>query len=490
MLEYLLKTPLIAGGLLVAIDVTLWRSSIPANGRLRLFLRLLLFCLFSIVLFAGNMNPLMPAPWPESVGRHLCAQVLEVIWWLNGARLLTLFLDAIFASRSWHRDRLFQDVMGAVVFLAAGIAALAFVLNLPVRGLAATSGALAIVVGLAIQSTLSDAFAGVVLNTTEPYHIGDWVGVDGTEGKVLEMNWRATHLLTAQGNLVVVPNSVAAKAKIINKSRPSALHGISIVLEVSPQERPASVLGALERAIAGVRAVLRSPEPYACVKSASANSIQYEVTVYVDEISKKTGATNELYDLCYRHLDAAGIELRPLSVVAQPPQNADRRQRLLSRVEVFRTLPDSDLETLAASMSRHEYPRNQVVVDAGAVTDYLLVVESGVVSVEVATGSGTLESARLSPGDAVGEAGVLAGLPFRARLTALTDTVIYQLNKAALTPVLKRRPDIGQQMCHRLAQRRDAILKLSTVEPTPAATERSLFDWLRDGMRKLHELTL
>ncbi|MFP3608375.1 mechanosensitive ion channel domain-containing protein, partial [Paraburkholderia sp. SIMBA_053] len=77
-----------------------------------------------------------------------------------------------------------------VVFLAAVVAALGFVLELPVRGLVATSGALAIVLGLAIQSTLSDVFAGIVINTTEPYHIGNWVIIDGVEGKVLEMNWR------------------------------------------------------------------------------------------------------------------------------------------------------------------------------------------------------------------------------------------------------------------------------------------------------------
>lgn len=485
-----MKDPLIIGFALVLVDVGLWRGGIPAQPALRLALRLVVFALFSGVLFGYGMDPLTPAPWPESLPRHLGAQILEVVWWLNGARLLTLSLDAVFASSSWHKERLFQDVLGALVFLAAAVASLAFVLNIPVGGLAATSGALAIVVGLAIQSTLSDVFAGIVLNTTEPYHIGDWVAVDGVEGKVLEMNWRATHLLTAQGNIVIVPNSVAAKAKIVNSSRPSALHGVSISLEISPEERPARVLDALQRALLGIGTVLKSPEPFALVKSASINSIQYEVTAYVDDLAKKARVVNEMYDLCYRHLDAAGIELRPLSVPAAPRASSDRLQRLLSRVEMFRTLQGDELAALSPKMTRHEYELNDVLVASDAVTDYLLIVESGVISVEVPLASGPVEFSRLGPGDAVGEAGVLAGLPVRATLTALTPTVVYRLDKSDLTPVLKKRPDIGQQMCHLLSQRQDKLLKLGSVPAAQAETEHTLFDWLREGMRRLHELTL
>lgn len=485
-----MKDPLVLGFVLVALDVGLWRAAFPRNETLRLLLRLALFALLSTVLFGSGLSPLETAPWPASPPRHLAAQVLEVMWWLIGARLLTMSLDALFRSRNWHKERLFQDVLGALVFLAAVVASLAFVLGLPVTGLVATSGALAIVLGLAIQSTLSDVFAGIVLNTTEPYHIGNWVSVDGVEGKVLEMNWRATHLLTSQGNVVIVPNSVAAKAKITNSSRPSALHGVSIALQISPEERPATVLAALERAVAGSRTVMTAPPPYTLIKKASTNSIEYEVTAYIDDMAKKIAVINELYDLCHRHLAAAGIDLWPLGV-PRPPRHdvADNRQRLLSHVELFHGLPGEELDALSKRLSRHEYEADQVVVASGAVTDYLMIVESGVVSVVVDGASGSVESTRLGPGDAIGEAGVLAGLPVLAQMTALTRAVIYRLDKADLTPLLKSRPEIGQQMCHLLSQRQDSLRKLSAEIPIPAAEERTVLDWLREGMRKLHELT-
>jgi small-conductance mechanosensitive channel len=102
--------------------------------------------------------------------------------------------------RIGHSGRLLQDVIGALVFLAAIVAAAGYVLELPVKGLLATSGVVAIVVGLALQSTLSDVFSGIVLNTTKPYQVDDWISIDGVEGKVLDIDWRATHLLTSAGS--------------------------------------------------------------------------------------------------------------------------------------------------------------------------------------------------------------------------------------------------------------------------------------------------
>jgi small-conductance mechanosensitive channel len=484
------KDPLVSGLVLIALDVVLWRLVWPRNDTLRLLLRLLIFGLFTALLFGSGLSPFATSPWPESPLRHLAAQALGIVWWLDGARLLTLTLDALFQRRDWHRERLFQDVLGAVVFLAAIVASLAFVLGLPVSGLVATSGAMAIVLGLAIQSTLSDVFAGIVLNTTEPYHIGNWVSVDGVEGKVMEMNWRATHLLTSQGNIVIVPNSVAAKAKITNNSRPSSLHGVTITLEISPEERPATVLGALERAIAGISTVMKDPAPFALVKGASTNSIQYQVTAYIDDMARMTAVNNALYDLCHRHLAAAGIELRPLGVSRLPPRDvASRRQRLLSQVELFSTLQGDELEALSGRLSRHEYEPNQIVVASGDVTDYLMIVESGVLSVSVDEPGGPVESTRLGPGDAIGEAGVVAGLPVLAQITTVTRTVIYRLDKTDLTPFLQNRPEIGQNMCRLLSERQDSIRKLGVASEASKDTEWSVFEWLREGMRKLHELT-
>lgn len=133
--------PLLAGYALVIVDVMVWRFRFPLNENARLFSRLFIFALLSVLLFSTGLSPLSQAPISQSTALHVAEQVLEVIWWLNGARLLSLALDSLLLPKAWRKQRLFQDVFGAVVFLAAIVAALAFVFELPIRGVVATSGA-------------------------------------------------------------------------------------------------------------------------------------------------------------------------------------------------------------------------------------------------------------------------------------------------------------------------------------------------------------
>jgi small-conductance mechanosensitive channel len=482
------KYPLILGFAIVALDVAVWRLRLPPNELVRLFVRLALFSALSAVLFSSGLSPLTQAPHEYAAELHWLGQVLEIIWWLMGARLLTLSLDTLLLPSAWRRQRLFSDVFGAVVFLAAAVAALGFVLELPVRGLVATSGALAIVLGLAIQSTLSDVFAGIVLNTTEPYSVGDWVVIDDVEGKVVEMNWRATHLLTGQGNTLIVPNAVASKAKISNNSRPADVHGLSLVLEIDPEARPKTVLDALGRALTGCNVILDTPAPYARMMRTTLNSVQYEVVAFVDDMSKKLAVSNELFDLCYRHLAASDVILRALGVAAPAVAAHDAKEALLRRVSLFESLSEEEVARLAKRLSRHEYQANQQILAPETVPDSLSIVHSGVLSVTFSESSGEREIARIGPGEAFGEAGLLAGLAMHVAISTVTPSVLYQLSKDDMTSFLKEHPEVARQMCQLLAYRQNALGKLTSPMPAEQEKGHSVFQWLFDKVRHLHSL--
>jgi small-conductance mechanosensitive channel/CRP-like cAMP-binding protein len=487
--------PLILGAVIVVVDLAAWRVIAPRHKLALTAVRLVLFVGFTWLLFSHGMSPIEGPAWPGQPVVQIVSQVLEVAWWLMGARLGIMLLDVVFMQRSWHHERLFQDLLGAVVYLAATVASIAYVLHWPVRGLIATSGALAIIIGLAVQSTLSDVFAGLVINTTQPYQPGDWIMVDGVEGTVVEMNWRATHILNAKGNTVVVPNNVAAKAKITNVSRPATLNGLTITLEVTPEARPARVIAALERAVKGCRIVLQDPAPTVVVSQAGTQSISYEITCFVDAGSKKVEATNALFDLAHRHLAAARIDLRPLGVAAPPiDETVDRRETLLSKVELFDVLDHEDIQQLAGRMSRHEYETGHTIVTASEVSECLVIIAFGVLSAAfVRKHPGqpdeTVEIGRLGPGDAFGEAGVLSGMPMTVNVTAMTRVVVYRLDKADLTPLLKQRPELGQSMCRMLSRRQDYSRTFIHDDVPATRTESGLFQWLLAGMRRLHDLT-
>jgi small-conductance mechanosensitive channel len=63
--------------------------------------------------------------------------------------------------------------------------------------------------------------AGIALQLDNSVRIDDWIKVDTTKGKVIEVHWRHTALRTNDGNVVVIPNSVLVKSKVDVFSTPS-----------------------------------------------------------------------------------------------------------------------------------------------------------------------------------------------------------------------------------------------------------------------------
>jgi small conductance mechanosensitive channel len=102
-------------------------------------------------------------------------------------------------------------IVGLVVALS--------MLEVNIGPLVAAIGATGFVVGFALQNTLSNFAAGIMLLLYRPFDIGDAVTVaGGTAGTVKEMTLVSTSLKTADGHTVVVPNSAIWGAVIVNEN--------------------------------------------------------------------------------------------------------------------------------------------------------------------------------------------------------------------------------------------------------------------------------
>src|SRR5262249_6488849 len=161
----------------------------------------------------------------------------------------------------------------------AVLSVVAYVFDAPVGTLIATSGVVAVILGLALQSTLADVFSGIALNLARPYGIGDWLAIgNSVEGKVVETNWRATHLLTGTNNLVIVPNSDLAKARLTNLSSPEPSHGVTIKIRFRPTTPPSAMLEVMRSVMLSSTSILMVPEPSIQVTSLDANAVEFELS--------------------------------------------------------------------------------------------------------------------------------------------------------------------------------------------------------------------
>jgi small-conductance mechanosensitive channel/CRP-like cAMP-binding protein len=478
MLSLLTEHPLFCALILILLDLCLWRLISSRGSEWKLLVRVLIFSLFSVLLFNEGLNPMEPAPWADNVPLHLAATGLQIGWWLFGARTLTVLIGAVMMQRVGHTGRLLQDLLGAVIFLIAIIAALAYVLDLPVKGVLATSGALAIIVGLALQSTLSDVFSGIVLNTTKPYQIDDWISIDGTEGRVIDIDWRATRLQTSQGSMAVIPNSLAAKAKIINFSRPSNMFGLAVSIQVSPHTRPTTVIDALERAMQGCRPLLDNPAPSVALKSSSSAGVEYEISGFVSSMDQKRSVRNQLFDLAYRHLQASGVNLLS-NVEANVPANISRPRALLDSSPIFSTLRQEEKDTFSQNMTLQTFRAGETILESGEVSDHLFIIESGVISVTLIRHGTPFESGRMGPGEVIGEAGILSDSSVPATFAAKTFCALYRIEKSYLKPCLDARHDINDAMKALLDFRLHKAQSLTQDLPAVVA-KKGFLHWLRN----------
>ena len=166
----------------------------------------------------------------------------------------------------WRQDRVSERVPGIVQdVIVIALFALAATLFLDEKFLT-TSAVGAVVVGFALQDTLGNLFAGLAIQIEKPFRVGQWVRIGEFEGRVQEVTWRATKLLTKAGQFVIVPNSVMSKDPILNHSEPTIPTRIDVEIGASYDASPNDVTRALHEALSNAPLVLREPAPDVLVR--------------------------------------------------------------------------------------------------------------------------------------------------------------------------------------------------------------------------------
>ena len=449
-------------GVFLVVGFLVTRLAFRENPVARFLCQLASFGGFTAMLLAAGVLPSEPTPKVGADLPYFVISAFKVVWWVAAAWLLAGFFRALLVFRRQPREtRFLQDLFVGVIYAAAGLAIVANVFDMPVGGLLAASGVVAIVLGLALQSTLGDVFSGIVLNLAKPYHPGDWIILDGgTQGCVIETDWRATHLLTPDNDLAIIPNSVIAKAKLINASQPMRAHGLTIVIRLEPTVAPSGGRAALQAALLSCNRILRAPVPTVVVRSLDAVAMEYEIQFFVSNVEEGPDAQSELFDLVFRHCASAGIRLAPpsgspapLAPPATRPDAADMPRRILDHLPIFAPLSDEERIQLAPKMKRRTHRVGDVLVKQGSVAQALFILSAGVLVAIQSNGTGEEEAMRLAPGDSFGEAGLLAGAATMFTIRALTKATVYEIAKVDLAPILEQRPAIAAELGEILARR-------------------------------------
>jgi small-conductance mechanosensitive channel/CRP-like cAMP-binding protein len=447
----------------------------------RLIFQFVFFAGLTALLYHHDIVPYVIAPGDTPAFERIFLALAKVIWWVNAVWVLTSFtrIFLIFERRP-HESRLMQDVVVGVIYLGGALSVLAYVFNVPVGTLIATSGVFAIILGLALQNTLADVFSGVALNLSRAYKIGDWIVLsDGAQGRVVETNWRGTSLLNGANDLVVLPNSSLAKAQVTNLSSPNRSHGVNLRVRMMPTVSPSAISAVMRNVLLSSNSILSMPEPTVEIKSLDAQAIEFELAFRVRDFASVSAARNEVYDLVYRHARAAGLAFAQPKEAAvslvSPPQAAAPvatgaiALRLVDTLPLLASLTEAEKQALAETMTRKTYRKGEVLVEEGGKLNSLVIIRTGVVAVSCHSEEGELELHRLAPGDYFGEGGLVPSASETATVRALTFTVVYEVGQAALVKLMQDRPSIADEIKQKLSGRTKAGTSLAAADDSAAA---------------------
>lgn len=454
--------------------IIVWHLQGRSRPNGRLVVQIAFFLAMTATLVLAKVNPFhFDAPRADSGGTLVVSG--KILWWTHMAWATIGFVRIyIVLDGRPHEARLIQDLLVAIVYLGVVLSVMACVFGVPVGALLATSGVVAIILGLALQNTLGDVFSGIALTLGRPYTIGDWIVLgDGTEGRIVASNWRSTYILTGMHNLVVLPNSVLAKQGLTNVSKPDENHQMMLPISVVPTRRPKFVLTILHEALNNCNCIVRDPPPTASLVGINGAAMDLELQFRVRGPTQRGMARNEVIDLVYQHCSSNGLILaRPVGVAAPEAVEVIGTQlspaaRLFDTAPLLFGLTAQERHALSAAAKPGEAGAGSTLVDKGEMLKDLVIIHSGIVTL-MEDGE---EFTRLAPGDYLGARSILSGEREFHEARALTRVTFFRIDKITLERLFSSRTSIAEDLVRRMSEAR--TLRENTGVPVVSAHARA-----------------
>jgi len=335
---------------------------------------------------------------------------------------------------------------------------------------------LGIVVGLALQDTLGNLFAGLAMQADQLFQVGDVINIAGRGVGVVEsISWRGVKVRTFQNKLLVISNAVLGKESIEVAPRTN-LNARLVNFSTVYTESPANTAHLIREAVRQCENVSPKMRPVVRIRDLGADGIDWEIKYWLVDYSKYNDSDalvrQRVWYVCQREKIDFAYPTRTVHMVPEaehvtPDEILNTNAEHLNNVPIFAPLSDEETEQLANASTTRVYAPNEPIVRKGQEGNSMFVILRGAVKVQIPEADYQKTVNRLGPHDYFGEMSLLTGDPRSATVIAEVETEVLRIKKEALKPIFENNPDLVQTISELIEERR----QLLTAEAEAAVDE-------------------
>jgi small-conductance mechanosensitive channel len=451
-------------------------SSASQKNRFLLFIFATVVVALALYLFY-HFESSLAASLPSSVGTEVTKdsiiRIPKLLLWsllafLGVRAVSTLVFDLLFRiRRGYEAPTLIRNIFSLVAFTVLFVLTFNHIYTeVNLGALFTTSAIFGVIIGLALQDTLGNFFAGISLHADRPFQVGDVivVGPQKHTGVIESITWRAIKIRTFQNHIVLVSNSNAAKEAIEVCPRDN-LNARLVLFGTLYTDSPAKTIHVVREAVRDADNVSEKITPIVRIRNLGEFAIEWEIKYWLEDYAKYNDTDALVRQRVWYALRRSGLTFayptRTLHLerkaISRPVTAEEQIADRLSAVDVFSPLSAEELRQLATATVGHVFAPSETLIRAGDEGSSMFVVHNGKVAVQVADKAGPRTVAVLSEGNFFGEMALFTGEPRTANVVALEETEVLEIGHDAMKHIFETNPSLAESISWTIAERQAAL---------------------------------
>ena len=432
-----------------------------------------------------------PSPSATTIIAAVKLILLGIVGYLLVRALNFLFFGLAFRLKRIDAPMLIRNIFTIVGFTIFFLIAFTFLFpDVKLGALFTTSAIFGVILGLALQDTLGNFFAGISLQADRPFQVGDviTVGAQRHTGVVEEISWRAIKVRTFTNHVVLIANSNAAKEPIEVCPRDN-LNARLVFFNTLYSDSPAKTIHVVREAVREADNVSHKIAPVVRIRNLGDNGVDYEVKYWLEDYAKYNDTDALVRQRIWYAFRRAGLNFayptrtlyleRHTAAAAQRDGKDGAIVERLSAVDLFAPLSVEETGMLAQAAVRHVFAPGELVIRAGDPGSSMFVLHHGRVRVQVNDNGRPRTVATLNEGDFFGEMALFTGEPRTANVVAIEETEVLEIGHAAMKRIFDNNPDLVESLSFIMAERRQGLASQTDPSVTTSQTSAGILSSIK-----------